>query len=221
MPLPRFLLALALPFAILAGGCASTAGRAQPSAIAGKSIAVASVAGREVRLLWVGTTVLNNEEKVLPVPDRGIDREIENTVVEVLRSTNRYSRAFAVSVDSSSPLQNLASVGADYLLLVEPGAGSDTRFHTNQYFRGIGLLQRSMFNSKPAAFGHVAVRLSLVEVATGKVVASAQEVNSWPSEILLSPGASLSSEDAAALEKKLLYRASGVVASAMEPLGVR
>jgi hypothetical protein len=217
----RIISLLFATFLVSVAGCASRGDPDAARVATGKSVAVASVAAREVVLQWVGTTVFNNEERRVPMANGEIDREIEKTTVEVLAATNRYSKVVAVSNRAPSPRESLRSVGADYLLLVEPGAGPDSRFHTNQYFRGVGLLQRSMFGSRPEAYGHVAVKLSLIEVSTGKVVAATEEVNSWPSDVVMSPGSTLSQEGMESLQKKLLYRAPGVVAGALEPLGVR
>jgi len=214
-------LMLPVLIAVNIAGCATAPTKVDLTKLAGSSISVASTVGSSINYLRIGMTVFNNEEKRSAFVSEKIDRAIESSLVDALRKTRNYSRLNAVPVQVDAPLKNVGAIDADYLLLVEPFSDSDHFLQSNQHMRGLGLIQRNLFfGLAPIAYMHAVVRISVVRVSTGEVVAQKIDYRGWQSKIFLSSGPSLSQQDTAAFEEKMLGEVPSFVAQMLKPLGL-
>jgi hypothetical protein len=131
-------------------GCSTLDPKAVQSQTAGKSIAVASTAGEKLNMMWIGTTTFNNESTQIAVPDWKVDEAIAKQAVANLQNTKRYGEVFYIegTIRGSDGVPTVATdKKADYIVFIEPATYQDGAFMTNQPMRGIGIMQRSLFNS--------------------------------------------------------------------------
>lgn len=222
MQFGRLISSVFVVFAAFAvAGCASVANKVDPAALSGKSISVTSQAGDSIRYLWIGTTVFNNEVGSVAFPDGKLDRAIEEATAQALRSTNRYSSVSIAPPKVDTARERLGSIGADYLLLVGVGSSVERWFNTGQSLVGFGLFQRSLLGLRPVPYGHAAVDMTLIKTSTGEVIAQVRPMETWPSDVVLASGPSLSAADTAAFQATLLQRGPTVVTGALQALGLR
>jgi hypothetical protein len=169
----------------------------------GKSIAVASRVGSDISLKWIGTTVFNNETKQLKSPEHELDTQIEKALVSALAAGKNYGTVSSVTSKLEPVLKQSRSLGADYLLVISEGVMEDTRFQSNQVYRGLGVFQRSMFNLRPIAINHTVLKGELINVSSGEIIASTVSNTIYASGIMLSSGLDLPAGDFNSLKDSL------------------
>lgn len=155
---------------LVLSGCATVDPKVIESRVAGKSILVASTVDSTISLLWVGTTVFNNESGEIAVPDWALDKLVVETAIRALTGTTRYQAVvLAQKVDRANETFLTTLRGkADFLLLFESGASEDRVFGTNQIMRGVGVYQRSMFGSQPRTLVHAALKGEVFDLRTSE-----------------------------------------------------
>lgn len=169
----------------------------------GKSIAVASRIGSDTSLKWIGTTVFNNETKQIKSPEHELDNQIEKALVSALTASKNYGSVSALTSKSEPVLKQSTVLGADYLLVISEGVMVDTRFQSNQAYKGLGVFQRSMFNLSPVAINHTVLKGELIKVSSGEIIASTTSNTIYSSGILLPSGLNLNASDINSLTDSL------------------
>jgi hypothetical protein len=85
---------------MVVAGCATVDPKVIQTRLSGKSILVASTVESSLNLLWIGTTVFNNESGRLAVPDWSLNTLVVGTAIAELIETKRYrSVAIAEKID--------------------------------------------------------------------------------------------------------------------------
>ena len=153
---------------ITLSGCATVDPKVVKSKTSEKSIVVATNVESSLNLLWIGTTVFNNEQAQLPVPDLRLNDIVLNSAVSDLKGRNSYQAVSVIQAVNRADDGFLRAFKgkADFLLLIEPDSVQERAFNTNQFMKGIGVIQRSTFGSNPRAFIHAAIKGELYDLQT-------------------------------------------------------
>lgn len=190
--LRRFWTGAAAAALLLAGGCATVDPEVVRAQTTGKTVAVASDLG-ELQLVWVGTTVFNNEYGTRDISAWGADRLAVALVVEPLRASQRLADVLPVDAivrEGSAPPRLPPGQQADFLLLVETyrTAPPDPIFHTNLGLSGIGVVQRSFMGIPPRTHPYLALQLRLIDLRSNQVVATSSSFKHFPVDFHLKSG---------------------------------
>lgn len=224
---------------IILVGCASN-GNMDPTAVKaetqGKSIAVASLVGTQLHLKSVGTTIFNIEEGVVDVTSWTLDEVVLNSATSSLLQTGRFGavsslRGVSRNRDEVPKMPEGANVA--YLLLFENVRGEDPMFLTREYFEGIGVAQNSFLGVAGATNAYVWIKASLFDIAAGKLVSIAGEVQHWPINARLKPAENskmtwnkypetvISEGDLSELQRPVVERLKIAVDALIEKVGLR
>jgi len=174
--------------------------------------------------MWIGTTVFNNEFATLPVSDEKIDEAITKEAVDALQRTKRYPEVFALAgiTRKTDGFPNVTTdKKADFIVLIEPGSFEDRAFGTNQFMRGIGIYQRSMFNSLKRTVGHTGLRIEVFDTQSGQSLGKWGELSFWPSPITLETGPTVSDGDLSQFKESALSQIHITVPTILEKLGLQ
>jgi hypothetical protein len=215
-------LTLALLGMVVLSGCASFDPGAVRAKTEGKSILVASDLGSSLNLSWIGTTVFNNEASTHAADGLQLDGAALSTALWALQQNQRYrSVAAAPQVKrTSAGFPRVAGAAADYLLLIEPGTTADFLFRTNQFFRGVGVVQRSFAGATPRAAVHAVLQAELFDLRTGESLGKQTYTDFMDAPALLTSGPTI---PRAALDPTLesaVARVQGAVISLVRVIGL-
>lgn len=177
---------------LVAAGCTTLNPQLVETQTRGKTIAVASMLGPNLRLKWVGTTAFNNEEGEVAVPTWGLDAEATKATSSALLATQRYLtvKVFTNIAQAGEAMPQLpADAQADFLLLLKPKevGNPDPMYGTNQFFGGVGIAQRSFMGLQKTR-AHVAVNAELYDLSAGKLLGARGEFEHWPINAKLKSG---------------------------------
>lgn len=209
---------------LILSGCATVDPKAVQSQTSGKTVAIASTAGDDLKLMWIGTTVFNNEYASLPIHEWQIRENIAQDAVTVLQKTERYVQVFALNeiTRKSKDFPNLPEgKKADFIVLIEPGSYQDQAFGTNQYMNGIGIYQRSLFNSIRNAVGYAALEAEVFDTKTGKSLGTASSLNFWPIPATMETGPQVPDSGLAQFKEVAKNQIQITVAMLLERLGLK
>jgi hypothetical protein len=214
---------LSLAVILVLSGCASYDPQAIRSQTSGKSVAVSSRLGDKLNLSWIGTTVFNNESGEISIADWKIDEAVAKGAVDSLRNAKRYAQVFPVAGikrGTDGTVDASAAGKADYLVLIESASYQDRAFMTNQFLKGIGVAQRTMFNSVKRTVGHASVSVEVIDVKSGKPVGTFGKQGIWPSVVSLETGPKIAESDLSQFKADTIRNVQGAVAEALEKLGL-
>ncbi len=210
-----------LGIAVLAG-CASFDPSEVRSRTEGKSILVASDLGSALNLLWIGTTVFNNESGEHSAKDLRLDQAALSTALWALDSDKRYRSVGAaenMSRTTSGFPKNLKA-NADYLLLIERGTSQDIVFRTNQAMRGIGVLQRSILGANARAVVFAVLQGELFDLRTGESLGKRTYTEFMDTPDLLESGPKIPVSSLAPTLESATTRTKGAVVNLVRVLGL-
>jgi hypothetical protein len=208
---------------MVVAGCATVDPKVIQTRLSGKSILVASTVESSLNLLWIGTTVFNNESGRLAVPDWSLDTLVVGAAIAELIETKRYrSVAIAEKIDPTKDgFVNAQKGKADFLVLLEPGFSEDRIFSTNQTIRGIGVLQRSVLGSQPRTVVHAALKGKIFDLGTGDSLGEKSTLQfTWIFSPLES-GPKLSSKGVQETRGAAASRTEFAVSTLLDALGLR
>lgn len=235
--LKRAILMLAVITSVLVlAGCATFDPQQVAAQTRGKTFAVATTFGSELELKWIGTTIFNNEQGMVPVPDWKLNDLVVNAASSALQSTQRYP--------SVSLFNNISRVGdkvpilpsgtqADFLLLIEPWHGGDPMFGTNQSFKGIGVAKRSFMGMESPTRAYVSLNAELFDLSAGKSVAALSPFEHWQTTAKMTSGGSINwkedkipvpkidEHDLAELKQPVVDRLTKILETTLAGMGLR
>lgn len=191
-PNRRTMLVLTAAMALGLAGCETLDPKVVQGRLAGKSVAVASALGPDVRLVWIGTTVFNNEYGDLPAADWGLDAHAAQTVADAMKATGRYGAvtiAAGATRTKAGALVLPPGTAADYVVVLEPESVGDPLYGTNQNLSGLGMAQRTFAGQSGRSTAYAAVRVSLRDAA-GKELGGKLGLASTPLKFLMTSGGS-------------------------------
>jgi hypothetical protein len=223
---------VALPLAAIGAGlglagCSTVDKPSVQARLLGRSITVISTVGTTLRLSWRGTTPFNNEFGEAFVPGWGLKEQLENSTVELLRASGRFSSVQRVTITSTrreeahKELKELRTP-TDHVLLISGAMSGDSIWGTQEGFAGLGIAQRSFLALDSQSAAHVSLRADLLVPSTfGAVlgeatVATAQRV---PAPALLR-GPRLNDSYAAAARESMKVQIDAAVRSLVTQLGL-
>ncbi|MBT9552537.1 MAG: hypothetical protein IV088_16925 [Hydrogenophaga sp.] len=160
--------------ALLLGGCASIDTAAVKSRTDNKKLVVASTVDSKLTLLWVGTTVFNNEQQVVDKPELGLPASLTQHVAKKLQASGRLANV-AVSAPRTgdrSEIIKAAGPGADLALLLSNGVAPDPLYQTTQVMQGFGVFQRSALGMTLNSLPHAAIKAELIDLRSGETIAT-------------------------------------------------
>jgi hypothetical protein len=222
----------ALPLAALGASLGLTACSTvdKPSVQArlqGRSITVISTVGTTLRLSWRGTTPFNNEFGEAFVPDWGLKEQLENSTVELLRASGRFSSVQRVTITSTRREEALKELKelktpTDHVLLLSAAPSGDSLWATREGFNGLGIAQRSIVRMATESAAHVSLRADLLVPSTFGAVLGEATVNTAqrvPAPALLT-GPRLNEDVAAAARESLKVQVDAALQSLVSQLGL-
>ena len=186
MPITRRQLLLHSSVLPLAGlglaGCATVDRPSVQARLLGKSITVISTVGTTLRLSWRGTTVFNNELGEAFVPGWGLKEQLENSTVELLKASGRFSSVQRVTITSTRREEALKELKelktpTDHVLLLSAAPSGDSLWGTREGFNGLGIAQRSIVRVNTESAAHVSLRADLLVPSTFGAVLGEATVN--------------------------------------------
>ncbi len=208
-------------------GCATVDKPRVQARLSGKSITVISTVGTTLRLSWRGTTVFNNEQGEAFVPGWGLKDQLENSTVELLQASGRFSSVQRVTItatrreDALKELRELKTP-TDHVLLLSAAPASDSLWASREGFFGIGIAQRSIVRMSTESAAHVSLRADLLVPSTFGAVLGEATVNTAqrvPAPALLT-GPRLNDSVAAAARESLQVQVDAALQSLVNQLGL-
>lgn len=193
----RRLALMALGAAILmVGGCATVDPAMVRTQTAGKSLAVASLLG-PLNMIWIGTTVFNNEYGERSVAPWGVDDIARETAATALDGSRRFSTVVAlkgVARERDEMPKMPAGAQADYLLLIDGYSTSppDPIWHTKQSFAGLGIAQHTVMGTLVQTRAYVALRVTLFDARSAAPLGTVSKFVHWPLDFHLRSGGNMS-----------------------------
>ena len=164
-----------LPFLPLVGlgltACSTVETTSVQSRLRGKSITVISTVGTTLRLSWRGTTPFNNEFGEAFVPGWGLKEQLENSTVELLKASGRFSSVQRVTITSTRREEALKELKelktpTDHVLLISGAPSADSIWATREGFFGLGIAQRSILQLGTESVAHASLRVDLLVPST-------------------------------------------------------
>lgn len=231
MPITRRQLLLrssALPLASLGlAGCATVDKPSVQARLQGRSITVISTVGTTLRLSWRGTTPFNNEFGEAFVPGWGLKEQLENSTVELLKASGRFSSVQRVTITSTRREEALKELKelktpTDHVLLLSAAPSGDSLWGTREGFNGLGIAQRSIVRVNTESAAHVSLRADLLVPSTFGAVLGEATVNTAqrvPAPALLT-GPRLNEDVAAAARESLKVQVDAALQSLVSQLGL-
>lgn len=222
----------ALPLAALGAGlglagCATVDRPSVQSRLQGRSITVISTVGTTLRLSWRGTTPFNNEFGEAFVPAWGLKEQLENSTVELLKASGRFSSVQRVTITSTRREEALKELKelrtpTDHVLLLSAAPSGDSLWATREGFNGLGIAQRSIVRVNTESAAHVSLRADLLVPSTFGAVLGEATVNTAqrvPAPALLT-GPRLNEDVAAAARESLKVQVDAALQSLVSQLGL-
>lgn len=222
----------ALPFATIGAGlglvgCATVDKPSVQSRLQGRSITVISTVGTTLRLSWRGTTPFNNEFGDAFVPGWGLKEQLENSTVELLKASGRFSSVQRVTITSTRREEALKELKelrtpTDHVLLLSAAPSGDSLWATREGFNGLGIAQRSIVRVNTESAAHVSLRADLLVPSTFGAVLGEATVNTAqrvPAPALLT-GPRLNEDVAAAARESLKVQVDAALQSLVSQLGL-
>lgn len=231
MPITRRQLLLrssALPLASLGlAGCATVDKPSVQARLQGRSITVISTVGTTLRLSWRGTTPFNNEFGEAFVPGWGLKEQLENSTVELLKASGRFSSVQRITITSTRREEALKELKelrtpTDHVLLLSAAPSGDSLWATREGFNGLGIAQRSIVRVNTESAAHVSLRADLLVPSTFGAVLGEATVNTAqrvPAPALLT-GPRLNEDVAAAARESLKVQVDTALRSLVTQLGL-
>jgi hypothetical protein len=224
--------ATALPAAAIGAGlglagCSTLDKPTVQARLLGKSITVISTVGTTLRLSWRGTTPFNDELGEAFVPAWGLKEQLENSTVELLRASGRFSSVQRVTITATRREEALKELKelktpTDHVLLLSAAPASDSLWATREGFFGLGLAQRSIVRLGTESAAHVSLRADLLVPSTFGAVLGEATVNTAqrvPAPALLT-GPRLNDSVAAAARESLKVQVDAALQSLVSQLGL-
>lgn len=217
-----------LPLAgLVLAGCATVDRPSVQSRLQGRSITVISTVGTTLRLSWRGTTPFNNEFGEAFVPGWGLKEQLENSTVELLKASGRFSSVQRVTITSTrreDALKELKELKTptDHVLLLSAAPSGDSLWATREGFNGLGIAQRSIVRVNTESAAHVSLRADLLVPSTFGAVLGEATVNTAqrvPAPALLT-GPRLNEDVAAAARESLKVQVDAALQSLVSQLGL-
>lgn len=221
----------ALSLAALGGlglsGCATVDRPSVQSRLQGRSITVISTVGTTLRLSWRGTTPFNNEFGEAFVPGWGLKEQLENSTVELLKASGRFSSVQRVTITSTRREEALKELKelktpTDHVLLLSAAPSGDSLWATREGFNGLGIAQRSIVRVNTESAAHVSLRADLLVPSTFGAVLGEATVNTAqrvPAPALLT-GPRLNEDVADAARESLKVQVDAALQSLVSQLGL-
>jgi hypothetical protein len=208
-------------------GCASVDKPSVQSRLQGRSITVISTVGTTLRLSWRGTTPFNNELGEAFVPAWGLKEQLENSTVDLLKASGRFSSVQRVTITSTRREEALKELKelktpTDHVLLLSAAPAGDSLWATKEGFNGLGIAQRSIVRVNTESAAHVSLRADLLVPSTFGAVLGEATVNiaqRVPSPALLT-GPRLNEDVAAAARESLKVQVDAALQSLVSQLGL-
>ena len=208
-------------------GCATVDKPSVQSKLQGRSITVISTVGTTLRLSWRGTTPFNNEFGEAFVPGWGLKEQLENSTVELLRASGRFSSVQRVTITSTRREEALKELKelrtpTDHVLLLSAAPSGDSLWATREGFNGLGIAQRSIVRVNTESAAHVSLRADLLVPSTfGAVLgeATVHTAQRVPAPALLT-GPRLNDDVAAAARESLKVQVDAALQSLVSQLGL-
>jgi hypothetical protein len=208
-------------------GCATVDKPSVQARLLGRSITVISTVGTTLRLSWRGTTPFNNEFGEAFVPGWGLKEQLENSTVELLKASGRFSSVQRVTITSTRREEALKELKelktpTDHVLLLSAAPASDSLWATKEGFFGLGLAQRSIVRVNTESAAHVSLRADLLVPSTFGAVLGEATVNTAqrvPAPALLT-GPRLNEDVAAAARESLKVQVDAALQSLVSQLGL-
>lgn len=164
--------------AVVLPGCASFDPVTVKDRTAGKPIEVVVGMPTDLTLAWVGTTVFNNESGREKLKGLNVRDVVGAATATMLKESNRYPSIAVVNSDEQVPERLTKSVSTSTnLLLLYPCAAPDLAFQSNQFYRGVGLMQRSMFGLTPRTAMHAVICGEVIDGTSRTSIAKADAVS--------------------------------------------
>jgi hypothetical protein len=204
-------------------GCATIDRDAIQSKTTGKSILVASNIQPSLTLLWIGTTVFNNEHGEYVSPDLRLNEVVRDIANSVLFSEKRYHQVEVIErLDRASEgfLHNLKGK-ADFLILIENGTSPDIIFKTNQSITGVGVLQRSMFGNKPRTLVYAALKAEMFDLRNAESLGTKTHLEFMDTATPLDPGPTIPARALEQIKDSATTRTQGAVLILLRAFGLR
>lgn len=217
-----------LPLANLGlAGCATVDKPSVQARLQGRSITVISTVGTTLRLSWRGTTPFNNEFGEAFVPGWGLKEQLENSTVELLKASGRFSSVQRVTITATRREEALKELKelktpTDHVLLLSAAPSGDSLWATREGFNGLGIAQRSIVRVNTESAAHVSLRADLLVPSTfGAVLgeATVHTAQRVPAPALLT-GPRLNDDVAAAARESLKVQVDAALQSLMSQLGL-
>jgi hypothetical protein len=208
-------------------GCATVDKPSVQSRLQGRSITVISTVGTTLRLSWRGTTPFNNEFGDAFVPGWGLKEQLENSTVELLKASGRFSSVQRVTITSTRREEALKELKelrtpTDHVLLLSAAPSGDSLWATREGFNGLGIAQRSIVRVNTESAAHVSLRADLLVPSTFGAVLGEATVNTAqrvPAPALLT-GPRLNEDVAAAARESLKVQVDAALQSLVSQLGL-
>jgi len=208
-------------------GCATVDKPSVQSRLQGRSITVISTVGTTLRLSWRGTTPFNNEFGEAFVPGWGLKEQLENSTVELLKASGRFSSVQRVTITSTRREEALKELKelrtpTDHVLLLSAAPSGDSLWATREGFNGLGIAQRSIVRVNTESAAHVSLRADLLVPSTFGAVLGEATVNTAqrvPAPALLTRPR-LNDDVAAAARESLKVQMDAALQSLVSQLGL-
>jgi len=159
-------------------GCASFDPAIVKERTAGQPIEVVVGVPTDLTLAWVGTTVFNNESGREQLKELNVRDVVGQAATTMLKESNRYPSVSVVnSVEQTAELMIKGASTSANLLLLYPCGTPDIAFQSNQFYRGVGLMQRSLFGLTPRTAMHAVICGEVIDAASRTSIAKADAVS--------------------------------------------
>lgn len=204
--------------------CATVDTKAIQDKTSGRSVAVAANAGQTLDMLWIGTTVFNNERGTYQLDNKDVlTKAAYASAIEALSTNGRHSNVtetHGISRDQDGFLAK-AKGKADFLLLIEPTLLQDRYFGTNQQMRGVGVLQRSAFGSTPQTLVYAVLKGELFDLRTEKSLGSKVASQAFRTPIAMESGPKLPAASVDEITDLAIARVKDATVEIIRAFGLR
>lgn len=139
--------------------CSTIDTEALKAQTAAKPLVMVSGLDSQLHLVWVGTTVFNNESQDITKPEWQLAERVEKALQARLESSGRFTSVKLVTKRGASRADLLKALEGEkgVALLLTPAAIQDQVYSTSVDMRGNGEFQRTAFGLKGTATSHVMV----------------------------------------------------------------
>ena len=161
------------------------------------------------------------------MPGWGLKEQLENSTVELLKASGRFSSVQRVTITSTRREEALKELKelktpTDHVLLLSAAPASDSLWATKEGFFGLGIAQRSIVRVNTESAAHVSLRADLLVPSTFGAVLGEATVNTAqrvPAPALLT-GPRLNEDVTAAARESLKVQVDAALQSLVSQLGL-